>query len=149
MTNPKLLLPIRIPELGPSLGKLLSGTGRRAGAVQLDAIRYKLGTRIIESAGEGRRLAANEERSAALEAVGRVNWQHAWDEAINALLELAQRAPRSDFAPLALVEAARLSEIKLGEVERTREIWQRLIDQYPGTPLATMAAQELETQPRP
>lgn len=85
MTNPKLLLPLRVPELGPSLGKLVSGAGRNEGALLLDPIRYRLGTRIIECAGEARRLAASDERSAALAAVSRANWEHAWEEAINAV----------------------------------------------------------------
>ena len=88
MTNPRHLLPLRVPELGPSLGKLVSGSGRTNGPISLDVIRYKLGTRIIECAGEARRLAANDERSAALAAIGRVNWEHAWDETVSAVTAL-------------------------------------------------------------
>ena len=87
MSNPKLLLPIRVPELGPSLGKLMSGIGRKEDTLQLDAIRYKLATRIVAMAGEARRLATNEERAAALAAVGRANWEHAWDETVKAVTE--------------------------------------------------------------
>lgn len=82
MNNPKLLLPLRVPELGPSLGKLVSGAERRAGWIPLDAFRYQLATRIIDNAGEARRLAARDERASALEAVGRTAWQEAWDETV-------------------------------------------------------------------
>ncbi len=82
MTNPKLLLPLRIPELGPSLGKLVTGTGRTPGGLRLDDVRYRLVTRILECAGEGRRLAAREERNAAIAAVGRTAWLEAWEEAV-------------------------------------------------------------------
>jgi hypothetical protein len=82
MSNPKLLLPLRVPELGPSLGKLVSGTERRVGWIPLDSFRYQLSTRIIDSAGEARQLAARDERASALEAVGRAAWQEAWDETV-------------------------------------------------------------------
>lgn len=85
MTGSKLLLPLRIPELGPFLGKLVIGTGRTPGGVRLDDIRTRLVTRIIEAAGEGRRLSANEERGPAVAALGREAWLAAWDEAVGAL----------------------------------------------------------------
>lgn len=85
MTSSKLLLPLRIPELGPSLGKLVIGTGRTPGAVRLDDIRYRLVTRVIEAAGEARRLSANEERGPAVAVLGRDAWLAAWDEAVGAL----------------------------------------------------------------
>lgn len=85
MTGSKLLLPLRIPELGPSFGKLVIGTGRTPGGVRLDGIRYRLVTRVIEAAGEARRLSANEERAPAVAALGRETWLAAWDEAVSAL----------------------------------------------------------------
>ncbi len=88
MNSPKLLLPIRIPELGPSLGKLVSGTPRPVCWLPLDEIRYRLVTRIMESAGEARRLVANEERAAALASLGRATWQEAWEEAVTSVAEL-------------------------------------------------------------
>ncbi|MBD3336053.1 MAG: tetratricopeptide repeat protein [Candidatus Eisenbacteria bacterium] len=72
-----------------------------------------------------------------------------WPAAVEGLLELARRAPRSEFAPLALAEAARLSEQKLERPEQTRQIWRRLLERYPGTPLAAIAARELEAETRP
>jgi len=85
MITPRLLLPLRIPELGPSLGKLVTGTGRRPGGLALDASRLQLVTKIIERAGEARRLAANDERDAAIAALGRDAWMAAWEETVSAI----------------------------------------------------------------
>ena len=87
MTGSKLLLPLRIPELGPALGKLVTGTGRTLW-LPLDPIRYRLVTRIIECAGEARGLAANDERAAAVAVVGRTSWLEAWDEAVSDVADL-------------------------------------------------------------
>ena len=88
MTSPKLLLPLRIPELGPSLGKIVTGTGRDPGGLGLDAIRYRLTTRLFEAAGEARRLASRDERQAAVATVGRTMWLEAWEEAVAGVAEL-------------------------------------------------------------
>jgi len=89
MTNSKVLLPLRVPELGPSLGKLLSvSTSSSGGEDWLDPVRYRLGTGIIECGGEARRLAANGERSATVAAIGREIWKQAWDEAVGSAAEL-------------------------------------------------------------
>ena len=88
MTDSKLLLPLRVPELGPSLGRLLSVTTGTGGERWLDPVRYRLGTRIIECGGEARRLAANGERSAVMAAIGTEIWKQAWDDAVNSATEL-------------------------------------------------------------
>ena len=88
MTSSKVLLPLRVPELGPSLGKLLSVSAGTRGEEWLDPVRYRLGTRIIESGGEARRLASSEERSATIAAIGREVWKQAWDEAVGSAAEL-------------------------------------------------------------
>jgi hypothetical protein len=87
VTTPKLLLPLRVPELGPSLGKLVSGAGPAPGGLRLDEFRHRLVTRIIEHAGEARRLSANEERAPAVAALGRDIWLAAWDELIGAVAQ--------------------------------------------------------------
>lgn len=87
MTGPKLLLPLRIPELGPSFGKLITGTGRVPGGMALDAPRYRMVTRMIEHAGEARRLAGSEARRPAVAALGRELWLAAWDEAVGTVAE--------------------------------------------------------------
>jgi hypothetical protein len=58
------------------------GTRRTPGGFRLDAQRHRLTTRILEAAGEARRLAAARgERSAAVAALGRAAWLEAWEEA--------------------------------------------------------------------
>jgi hypothetical protein len=69
------------------LGKLVAGTPRPSGWIPLDEVRYRLASRIIDGAGEARRLVANEERAAALAALGNVVWQEAWDEAVASVTE--------------------------------------------------------------
>ena len=86
--NRRLLLPLRVPELGPSLGRLVAGTSARGGSLPLDGVRYRLATRIFEGAGEARCLAAGDERAAALAAIGRATWQAAWDEAVMGVAEM-------------------------------------------------------------
>ncbi len=88
MTGAQLLLPLRVPELGPYMGKLVSGVERGPDWIRLDTIRYKLVTRIFEAAGTARRLAANGERAAALSAVGRASWQEAWANSVNGVAEV-------------------------------------------------------------
>lgn len=88
MTSSQLLLPLRIPELGPSLGKIVTRTGRDPGGLELDAIRHRLTTRLFEAAGEARRLASRDERRAAVATVGRTMWLEAWDEAVAGVAEL-------------------------------------------------------------
>jgi hypothetical protein len=73
---------LRIPELGPSLGKLVTGTRRVGEGISLDANRCQLATKMMEMAGETRRLAANDERDAALGTLGRDAWMMAWEEAV-------------------------------------------------------------------
>jgi hypothetical protein len=121
MSNPRLLLPLRVPELGPSLGKLVSGSERRAGWIPLDEIRYQLATRIIDGAGEARRLAANEERASALAAIGRVAWQEAWDEAIASTAgTLADRISAHLEAEAVAVGMSRKRRVQLGVGETDR-----------------------------
>lgn len=88
MSTRKTLLPLRIPELGPSFGKLVTGSGRRPGGLELSAARNQLVTRLFEHAGEARRLAGNDERAAAISALARANWLAAWEEAVAAVSDL-------------------------------------------------------------
>ena len=83
MSNQQLIIPLRVPELGPSLGKLVTGTGRAKQEFSLDASRCQLATRVIEMAGEARRLAANDERASAMATLGRDAWMAAWEETVS------------------------------------------------------------------
>jgi hypothetical protein len=81
MTSPRLLLPVRVPELGPALGKVLTGTGRVHGTLTLDRFRLELVGRLFEAAGEARRLAAADERAGAVAALDAPVWLDAWEKA--------------------------------------------------------------------
>ncbi len=85
MTTPKLLIPLRVPELGPSLGQLVTGTELGHLGLTLDEFRLQLVTRLMEHAGEARRLAAGNERQAAIAALKRSVWMGVWEEAVNAV----------------------------------------------------------------
>ncbi len=87
MSKSRLLIPLRIPELGPSLGKLTTGTGRAVDGMTLEPFRRQLVTKIIELAGEARRLAANDERAAALATLGRDGWLAVWNETVAAVAD--------------------------------------------------------------
>jgi len=87
-TDEKLLLPLRVPEIGPHLSKVIAGSGKPPRAFDVDAVRLKLATRVFEGAGEARRLANRGERQAAVSAVGRTMWLEAWDEAVGSIATL-------------------------------------------------------------
>jgi hypothetical protein len=74
-----------VPELGPSLGKLVTGSSRRVPGLDLDHFRMQLVTKVIESAGEARRLASSEEREAAMAALGKEAWLAMWEETVAAV----------------------------------------------------------------
>jgi hypothetical protein len=95
VSHPSPLLPLRIPELGPSLGKLITGSGRNHGAICLDEVRHRLATRIIESAGEARRLAAKEERSDVIYTLSPVLWLSAWEETVSGVATILLERIRS------------------------------------------------------
>jgi hypothetical protein len=88
MTGAKVLLPLRVPELGPYLGKVVSGTGREPGGLRLDGVRVRLAGRVFAGAGEARRLAARDRRDAAVTAIGRTRWLEAWEEAVGSAATL-------------------------------------------------------------
>lgn len=88
MSTPRTLLPLRIPELGPSFGKLVTGTGRDPGGLDLSAVRNQLVSRLFDHAGEARRLASNDERAPAIAALSRANWLAAWEEAVAAVADM-------------------------------------------------------------
>jgi hypothetical protein len=128
MISSKLLLPFRIPELGPSLGKLVTGTGRQPGGLVLDAPRLKLVTRIIEAAGTARRLAGQDDRAGAVVALGRDAWLAAWEETVGAIASALLNRARARLA--AEADAARLPRrrrrrLTVGEAER-RDVATRL-----------------------
>ncbi len=88
MTSAQLLLPIRVPELGPSLGRVVVGTGRTPGGIDLAAVRLRLAARVIDLAGEARRRAPLRDREEALRAIDRKAWLGAWEETVDGVIDL-------------------------------------------------------------
>jgi hypothetical protein len=75
----KLLMPLHVPELAPSLGRIIVPRRLLPPWVPLDDIREELATRVLELGAEGR--AATVRRSI-LETTGRTAWAAAWDNAV-------------------------------------------------------------------
>ena len=82
----KLLMPLRVPELAPSLGRIIVPRRLFDPWVPVDDIREELATRVLELGGEGRTAAAREgdgqARARVLEVTGRRAWAAAWDHAV-------------------------------------------------------------------
>ena len=82
----KLLMPLRVPELAPSLGRIIVPRRLLDPWVPVDDIREELATRVLELGGEGRAAAAREAdgdtRARVLEVTGRSAWAAAWDHAV-------------------------------------------------------------------
>ncbi len=82
----KLLMPLRVPELAPSLGRIIVPRRLFDPWVPVDDIREELATRVLELGGEGRAAAAREgdgqARARVLEVTGRRAWAAAWDHAV-------------------------------------------------------------------
>jgi hypothetical protein len=84
----KLLMPLRVPELAPSLGRIIVPRRLFPPWVPLDDIREELATRVLELGGEGRAAAARDaeaggtDRARVLETTGRRAWTAAWDHAV-------------------------------------------------------------------
>jgi len=77
-------MPLRVPELAPSLGRVIVPRRQEQPWVPLDDIREELATRVLELGGEGRAAAAREDadRARVLEMTGRRAWAAAWDNAV-------------------------------------------------------------------
>ena len=78
----KLFMPLRVPELAPSLGRIIVPRRLFDPWVPLDDIREELATRVLELGGEGRAAAVREARANVLEVTGRRAWAGAWDHAV-------------------------------------------------------------------
>src|SRR3989441_202811 len=78
----KIPMPLRVPELAPSLGQALVPRRLEEPWVPLDDIREELATRVIELGGEARAAAAGEDRDRVLDAVSRRAWLGAWETAV-------------------------------------------------------------------
>src|SRR5712692_1874596 len=84
----KIPMPLRVPELAPSLGRLVVPRRLAEPAVSLDGAREELATRELELAGEARAAAARADRGRVLDALSRATWLAAWEHAVR---RVAQR----------------------------------------------------------
>lgn len=75
-------MPLRVPELAPSLGRLLVPRRLEPPWVPLDDVREELATRVLELGGEARAAAERDQRERVLEALGRRAWLSAWEHAV-------------------------------------------------------------------
>ena len=78
----KIPMPLRVPELAPSLGRILVPRRLEEPWVPLDDIREELATRVMELGGEARAAAARDDRDRVLDAVSRRAWLGAWEGAV-------------------------------------------------------------------
>src|SRR5207245_270198 len=78
----KIPMPLRVPELAPSLGRLLVPRRLEPPWVPLDDVREELATGGLELGGEARAAAVREERERVLDAVGRRARLGAWARAL-------------------------------------------------------------------
>ena len=84
----KLLMPLRVPELAPSLGRIIVPRRLFDPWVPLDDIREELATRVLELGGDGRAAAAREaegggqDRARILDVTGRRAWAAVWENAV-------------------------------------------------------------------
>lgn len=72
-------MPLRVPELAPSLGRIIVPRRQHAPWIPLDDIREELATRVLELGGEAR---ATEARASVLETTSRRAWSVAWDHGV-------------------------------------------------------------------
>jgi hypothetical protein len=79
-------VPLDVPELGPSLGRLVTPRlgAPRPGWIVLDDIRHTLVTALFELAGEARQWSDAADRDLALAALSRAAWLAAWEDALAA-----------------------------------------------------------------
>lgn len=88
MSRPvKIPMPLRVPELAPSLGRVLVPRRLEDPWVPLDDIREELATRVMELGGEARAAASREQRDRVLEALSRRAWLAAWETAVRRVSE--------------------------------------------------------------
>lgn len=88
----KIPMPLRVPELAPSLGRLIVPRSQAEPWVPIDDIREALATRVMELAGDARASAGREEREHVLEALGRRTWLAAWEQAVRRTAERTAEA---------------------------------------------------------
>src|SRR2546428_3218487 len=94
-------MPLRVPELAPSLGRLIVPRRLAEPWIPLDDIRERLATRVLDLGGEARTAAMREQREGVLEAVSRRAWTGAWEPAVRAVAERRAAAIDTELQPAA------------------------------------------------
>ncbi|MEP6572272.1 MAG: hypothetical protein ABJD11_06235 [Gemmatimonadota bacterium] len=117
-------VPLDVPELGPSLGRLVTPrTGEaRPSWIALDDVRFAFVTALFELAGEARQWSDAADRDLALAALSRGAWLAAWEEALAAVSSRAieEIATRLDAAATESRMPARVVDrFKLTPAERS------------------------------
>jgi hypothetical protein len=95
MTTPTVRMPLEVPELGPSLGRLIvpaPGAITPAHWIGLDDIRVALVSQLFELAGDARRWARESDRELALATLNGAAWDTAWGTAVESVAERATAA---------------------------------------------------------
>jgi hypothetical protein len=90
-----LTMALRIPELGPSLGRLVAPAANTLAPrhwIALDDLRYALVTAIFARAGEAREWSAAEDTDLTVATLGRGAWLKAWETALNAVTDRTTEA---------------------------------------------------------
>lgn len=121
-----VILPV--PELGPSLGRLIVPHRLNDPWVPLDDVREALATRVMECAGAARRDAADAAPARALRQLDRDAWSEAWNEAVRRAAErvaLGLEATMAFEARRVRMPAHRAKALALSAAER-RAITARL-----------------------
>ena len=83
----KIPMPLRVPELASSLGRLLVPRRLEEPWVPLDDVREDLATRVMELGGRARAAAARDKREEVIEVAGRSAWLAAWEAAVKRAAE--------------------------------------------------------------
>ena len=79
--------PPRVPELAPSLGRLLVPRRRAEPWVPIDDVRERLATRVLELGGAARVAASQGEREAVIAILSRNAWVEVWEQAVRQAAE--------------------------------------------------------------
>jgi len=110
MTPTSATTPLTIPELGPSLGRLVAPPTPPPGApshwIALEDIRLDLVSQLFDLAGDARRWVREGDRPLALATLDREAWHGAWQRAVQATAERA--AAEISVRLLAAAREARL-----------------------------------------
>jgi len=122
----------QVPELGPSLGRLVDPPQVRGdrGSLDLvlDDIRLNLVTGIFELAGAARSFAASGDRQGAIASLSRVAWLDLWERAVAAAAERlaeAANAKLNEAASESRLPARQLEDFRI-KTEDIRAITSRL-----------------------